>query len=149
MASVVWNPQVFRDANFVLQDPKLKTLESRRWSQVFPTDKRTAHGISTQQSALWWRSASYKIFSPEVVVAGGYLQAYLKSKKSKAVIVSKTANWSTNSLKIITILWMRVLTLSILRSSRTWGIFNDIITNHSKKFLTLYFDIGKPNLINK
>lgn len=47
---------------------------------------------------------------------------HLKSKKSKAVIVSKTANWSISSFKIITILWMRVLTLSMLRSSRTWWI---------------------------
>lgn len=35
-------------------------------------------------------------------------------------MVSRTANWSTSSLKIITIRWIRVLTLSMLRSSRTW-----------------------------
>lgn len=51
------------------------------------------------------------------------IEFHLKSKKSKAVIVSKTPNWSTSSLKIITILWIRVLTLSMLRSSRTWDQF--------------------------
>lgn len=51
---------------------------------------------------------------------------YLKSKKSKAVIVSRTANWSTSSRKIITILWVRVLTLSMLRSSRTFGGAADV-----------------------
>jgi len=36
-------------------------------------------------------------------------------------MVSRTENWSSNSLNIITTLWIRVLTLSMFRSSRTWG----------------------------
>lgn len=111
MASVVWNPQVVWNSNFVLQEPKLEALEARGRRQVFPvyTNKHACTQLS--QSATLWRSACYIAF---------WRGVYLKSKKSKAVIVSKTAKWSTNSLKIITTLWMRVLTLSMLRSSRTF-----------------------------
>lgn len=62
-----------------------------------------------------------------------WLRLYLKSKKSKAVMVSKTVNCSTSSLKIMVILWILLTTFSMFLSSRTCGqsphffIFNFII----------------------
>ncbi len=46
---------------------------------------------------------------------------YLKSKKSRAVMVSRTANCSTSSLKMVVILWILLTTFSMFLSSRTCG----------------------------
>lgn len=72
MASVVWNPLVVRDPDFVLQDPKLKALEARGWRQVFPAHK---HRVST-------RSASHNFF-----IAGAEMQRklFMSSPKVKKV----------------------------------------------------------------
>ena len=56
VTSVVRDPQVVRDPDFVLQDPKLKTLESRGRRQVFPTHTHT----HTHTQRELERSASYK-----------------------------------------------------------------------------------------
>lgn len=42
MASVIGNPLVVGDPNFVLQEPKLKALEAGGWRQVFPAHKYTS-----------------------------------------------------------------------------------------------------------
>lgn len=62
MASVVRDPQVVRNSNFVLQEPKLEALEARGRRQVFPvyTNKQTCTQLS--QSATLWRSACYIAF---------------------------------------------------------------------------------------
>jgi len=49
----------------------------------------------------------------QVEGARRHSQAYRKSKKSKAVMVSRTANCSSSRLRILTIRWMRLLTLSM------------------------------------
>lgn len=50
---------------------------------------------------------------------GGIRSLYLKSKKSNAVIVSKTENCSTSNFRISEILFIRVITFSMFLSSLT------------------------------
>lgn len=56
MASVVWNPLVVRDPDFILQEPKLEALEARGWRQVFPAHK------DTSKHTVHYQSASHKFF---------------------------------------------------------------------------------------
>lgn len=73
MASVVGNPLVVWDPDFVLQEPKLKTLEARGWRQVFPARKHTSKHTA--------QSASHKFFIAEAEMQRKLFMSSPKVKK--------------------------------------------------------------------
>lgn len=72
--------------------------------------------------------------------------AYLKSLKSKAVIVSRTENCSTSNLRITTTRCIRVTILSIFLSSLTWWLRNETLRNQFWFFRSYKIDY-KPQYI--
>lgn len=89
-------------------------------SNVIFTSPRWALSLLTDTSTHAKFTISYKDGNYQLVdCCGGIISLYLKSKKSNAVIVSKTENCSTSNFRISEILFIRVITFSMFLSSLT------------------------------